>query len=720
MSNKYNLLFRWQQYSIGWKIKLSFLILIIITLFTGAYSISILSTGMNSLNNISEELNPDIQVMTEFRDVIKDSKTYATNWVFVGSYNEDKIRLEEICKTTYPELRKQIMDISEKMDDEETKNRLDSLIISSDFLIVNIQEIMASLKSFADYEDPMVRFMADDMIESSIIPSSDDMIIRIQDLISSYQEVLSEKTHKMANSFSTLRLAIWISGLLGILFAFLISFWLASKITKSLSVVLGKISKLSKGDIPEKVQFFSGDEIGKMGIGINSLIDSFGRTTKFAENIKNGNLEAKYELLSDNDMLGSALVAMMENLKKVIQETNEAVMIVAEEGKLSTRLSTEGKYGAWNDLYVSINELFESISRPVKSIESILTAMASGDLSDRYTYEAQGEIKQLTDSLNLALSNLNNLLSDISETAELIGNSSTEMYDSGKEMDSSTNEIATAIAEMNRGAHTQVSKVDESSELAENISTSSKEMAQKSQSINIAANKGASDSEKGTEMAENVTVSINEINEISKSTNESMKTLLERSGEITRILSVITDIAAQTNLLALNAAIEAAQAGEAGRGFAVVAEEIRKLAEGSRTSAKDIESVIGDVAEDIRKTADMMESMTKSVNKGVEASEEATNVFKEMSSSSLLTLKHSEEILETSKEQSDKIMDVVSIIESIVVIAEQTSAGTEEVTTSAQQLSLGMKDYVSKSQSLNEISEDLKTKINKFKFGQIL
>ena len=88
----------------------------------------------------------------------------------------------------------------------------------------------------------------------------------------------------------------------------------------------------------------------------------------------------------------------------------------------------------------------------------------------------------------------------------------------------------------------------------------------------------------------------------SKDQNEKAFTMVaNRFEEIVSSLSVITNIATQTNLLALNAAIESARAGDAGRGFAVVAEEIRKLAEESRLSAREIESVIFSTKKEIDK-----------------------------------------------------------------------------------------------------------------------
>jgi methyl-accepting chemotaxis protein len=194
-----------------------------------------------------------------------------------------------------------------------------------------------------------------------------------------------------------------------------------------------------------------------------------------------------------------------------------------------------------------------------------------------------------------------------------------------------------------------------------------------------------------------------------------MKILMDRSKEITRVLGVITEIASQTNLLALNAAIEAAQAGDAGRGFAVVAEEIRKLAEDSRTSARQIEQLINDVTKDTQTASKSMEDMNNRVQLGDKASKEAASFFNEIADTSQHTLLLAEEILNASKLQQSSIQSIVSITENVVVIAEETAAGTEEIASSATQLSAGMSNYLSKSKSLSEIATTLSKGVGKFK-----
>ena len=239
----------------------------------------------------------------------------------------------------------------------------------------------------------------------------------------------------------------------------------------------------------------------------------------------------------------------------------------------------------------------------------------------------------------------------------------------------------------------------------------------KAENINKAAKAGVSNAEKGMSMMNEVVSGISNISTYSEKTDESIKVLTHRSNEIARVLGVITDIAAQTNLLALNAAIEAAQAGESGRGFAVVAEEIRKLAEDSKNSAKEIETLINDVQNDTDMAAKNIEDMNSRVKSSEDTSKVAVEVFKEIYSSTDKTLNYSEEILNGAQMQVENINNVVSITESIVVIAEQTAAGTEEVASSASELSAGMENYNDKTKKLAGVAESLSGGIGKIKIG---
>lgn len=489
-----------------------------------------------------------------------------------------------------------------------------------------------------------------------------------------------------------------------------------------LQEVIQSLESLSKGELQPKQYTGAGirrrDEIGRIFKALNEHHRKIEQITGFATEIGNGNLNAEMEAANEKDALSQALANMRNHLKKELEEVNSVMKQAASEGQLDIRIPSGGKYGAWKDLSENLNSLLDSFAAPLSKLNKIIQAMANGDLTERYHGDARGEIKGMISNLNLALDNIDGLLSQVSINVNTIDESSSEMQVSSQEMSINTNEIASSISEMSTGAQRQLGKVDEASNLMEGILSSSREMGNRAENIHQAASVGKDMCDEGMKMIDDVVNATTQISGYSAKTNESIKVLTQRSKDIARVLNVITEIAAQTNLLALNAAIEAAQAGDSGRGFAVVAEEIRKLAEDSRKSAKEIETLVVDVQKDTRQAAGIMEEMNKSVKSGEEASRATRESFKEILISSDETLRLSEEILNATKVQITDINNVVAITESIVVIAEETAAGTEQIASSAQELSSGMDLYNRKIQSLAEVSESFREGISMLKLSE--
>lgn len=146
------------------------------------------------------------------------------------------------------------------------------------------------------------------------------------------------------------------------------------------------------------------------------------------------------------------------------------------------------------------------------------------------------------------------------------------------------------------------------------------------------------------------------------------------------------DIAEQTNLLALNAAIEAARAGEQGRGFAVVADEVRKLAERTATSTKDIASTIADINAVSGVAVTSMQGAVSEVEGGIELIRKNGEGLKEIMRVTVQVSERISHIASSSKEQSEAGVSVANSLERITVLVDNNALSAQDAKTAAEEL----------------------------------
>lgn len=313
-----------------------------------------------------------------------------------------------------------------------------------------------------------------------------------------------------------------------------------------------------------------------------------------------------------------------------------------------------------------------SITRPLARVNDMLNIVSSGDLSHKLDENGQDEFAQLSKNCNLLIDSLRNLI-------ESIVNRSSQLAAAAEQTSAVTAESTTAIEE-------QRSQVEQAA-------SATTEMSSTAQSVLSSANDALGEIKHADDEAERVKVisarnrkTIEQLANEVDSAAQVINQLQQDSASIGGILDVIRGIADQTNLLALNAAIEAARAGEQGRGFAVVADEVRTLASRTQQSTSEIQTMIEALQTGAGKAVTVMDTGKLKASDCVNQSEEADKALETITHAVHEAFDRSSQIATAAEEQSVVANEISENLESIVAIAEQTTAGSQQTAASSSEV----------------------------------
>jgi len=356
-----------------------------------------------------------------------------------------------------------------------------------------------------------------------------------------------------------------------------------------------------------------------------------------------------------------------------------------------------------------------SIKRLANNFAGEMETIKQGDFSILVESKNYGILGRVSSTVNSVLSDIRALIDGFFSLSGSIVQASRKMSATAQETAAAIKEISKTIDEIAKGASTQAHDAQQGVHMVEKLS----------EQINIVYKTYSDVTTQTSKINDLNTIGLDSVLTLKEKSEENFKTsekifsvvekLTNSTKDIGLFVESIENIAEQTNLLALNAAIEAARAGEAGRGFAVVAEEVRKLADESRKSTEEITNLMQSIQEESHMAIEAMEIMKKVSQEQSIAVNRTNYAFNDIANGMNSIIEKIKEVnASVSKMQHDKD-EVISAIENISSVSQQTAASSEEVAATTEQQLKAIDDMKSAAKALDELVHELDAKLKKYK-----
>ncbi len=300
------------------------MILIAIFAANAFYSIVTIRHNGQTIRENTEVIDPSVSELNNLNHLVTRSKMLVTNWVYMYRNLQDQQKLDSLQNQEYPAMKLKLQALAKQWGNPKQQTELDSVFYNLDGIFkVQQTEIMDNLRTFEDYEDSMVKFMAEESLSSQILPQMGKLQGELEKLIAAKMKEKENANQQQTASFDTLSNATILLALVVIVLGVIIAMIITRTITGPVSYMKEIVLRLSKGILPEESKRkFSKDEIGEMALALEKLVAGLKSTSGFAENIGKGNYTASFAPLSQEDVLGNSLLEMRDNLQAVAEKDN--------------------------------------------------------------------------------------------------------------------------------------------------------------------------------------------------------------------------------------------------------------------------------------------------------------------------------------------------------------------------------------------------------------
>jgi methyl-accepting chemotaxis protein len=407
---------------------------------------------------------------------------------------------------------------------------------------------------------------------------------------------------------------------------------------------------------------------------------------------------------------------MAANLTGQVRNIAQVTTAVAN-GDLSQKITVEA-LGEILQLKNTINTMVDGLSGIIGEVNSVMAMVGEGKLTKNVDVPAEGQFASMVDGINATIESLRGIVTELTEAGISIGEVSQNVLSSGQEMNAMVTQFSTSVEQIAAGAQNQAQQIVNASKESEGVAATSSNTLSRAEGMNKVSEVANSATTEGSKSMEE-TIKNTELMLVgSKDSVARIDSLSKSSEQIQEIVDVIRDIATQTNILAINAAIEAVRAGRQGKGFAVVAEEVKTLSADSKSQAKSISDLVGSVLKETEAAASTIKTMAENVDLGRRSIDQTSKAFQDIAQAVQTTSKTSQEISSAAAEQKNSIDAVSKSLDMISGIAADTSTSSLQLSENAKSLLARTQELSGTATTLAEMSDRFQQTVGRFDVGE--
>jgi len=403
---------------------------------------------------------------------------------------------------------------------------------------------------------------------------------------------------------------------------------------------------------------------------------------------------------------GTVSILVAQGIVRRVRPMLAAAEAIAE-GDLDLVVEADG-----TDELGEMGRAFQRMVISLRGLAENAERIAGGDLSTPIVPASDRDM--LGRAFATMALELRGLVSSVTTSAAQVTHASRDMQSTAEETGRAVQEIAQAAAGVAEGAERQVQSVAGARLLTGRVAAATRDSAAEADETARGASEARAIATAGAELAAEATDVMETVRAASSEAADAIGSLGAKSQEIGGIVETITGIAEQTNLLALNAAIEAARAGEQGRGFAVVAEEVRTLADESRTAAQRITAIVAEIQDGTTRAVGAVRLGGQRIIAGADGAERTRESFAALGTRVEDMDARTRRIAESVADIAQGTERIEFEIAAVAAVAEDSSAASEQVSASSQQTTAATQQVVAAAGDLRRTAEQLNELCGRF------